>query len=156
MPLVEDRGKRGGTETYAISSTRPIESPTAAGIAVVGGAMGGTSAFHEGGDHVAVRTGKLAGELAAAGDLQGYNRAWQSALDDEFRRNVAVADLVREYRPADWDRAFRIARAITSDSRLSMLRAGIPGLRLLWGYRRASRRFENGGYIQFREDEYGL
>jgi len=154
--LVEDRGKRGGTETYAISSTRPIESPTAAGIAVVGGAMGGTSAFHEGGDHVAVRTGKLAGELAAAGELEGYNRAWQSALDDEFRRNVAAADLVRKYRPADWDRAFRIARAMTDGSRLGVLRAGIPGLRLLWGYRRASRRFADGGYVQFGEDEYAL
>lgn len=57
FPLVEDRGKTKGTETYAISSTRPIDSPAEAGIAVTGGAMGATSAFHEGGDHVAVRTG---------------------------------------------------------------------------------------------------
>ncbi|MFC6726935.1 NAD(P)/FAD-dependent oxidoreductase, partial [Halobium palmae] len=48
FPLVSDRGKRDGTETYAISSTRPIDSPAAAGIAVTGGAMGATSAFHEG------------------------------------------------------------------------------------------------------------
>jgi len=65
FPLVESAGKRKGTETYPISSTRPIDSPTDAGIAVVGGAMGTTSAFHEGGDHVAVRTGAIAGELAA-------------------------------------------------------------------------------------------
>jgi len=70
FPIVEDAGKRNGTETYPISSTRPIDSPTEVGIAVTGGAMGTTSAFHEGGDHVAVHTGALAGgELAAAGDM---------------------------------------------------------------------------------------
>ncbi|PSP33727.1 NAD(P)/FAD-dependent oxidoreductase, partial [Halobacteriales archaeon QH_10_67_22] len=53
FPLVEDRGKQNGTEAYPISSTRPIESPVGADVAVVGGAMGATSAFHEGGDHVA-------------------------------------------------------------------------------------------------------
>jgi len=68
FPLVEDRGKSTGTETYPISSTRPVDSPVEAGIAVAGGAMGTTSAFHEGGDHVAVRTGAIAGELA--GTLQ--------------------------------------------------------------------------------------
>ena len=157
MPLVADRGKQGGTETYAISSTQPIESPTAANIAVVGGAMGGTSAFHEGGDHVAVRTGKIAGELAATDDLAAYNEAWQSALDSELYRNVAVADIVRGYGPDDWDTAFRVGNALVGGSRIAgAVRSGWPGVKLLWGYRQASRRYENGGYVQFREPEYAL
>jgi electron-transferring-flavoprotein dehydrogenase len=157
MPLVEGRGKRDGTETYAISSTRPIESPTGANIAVVGGAMGGTSAFHEGGDHVAVRTGKIAGELAATGNLERYNQSWQSVLDEEFYRNVAVADIVRDYGPTDWDQAFRLADTVMNSSRVkAAFRAGVPGLRLLWRYWRSGNRLENGGYVQFRESEYAV
>lgn len=64
FPLVPERGKRRGTETYPISSTRPIESPTDANVAVTGGAMGATSAFHEGGYYLAMRTGTIAGRLA--------------------------------------------------------------------------------------------
>src|SRR5699024_6034413 len=82
FPLVEDRGKSGRTETYPISSTRPIDSPTGANVAIVGGAMGATSAFHEGGDHVAVRTGKIAGSLAGADALDAYNREWKRAVGD--------------------------------------------------------------------------
>lgn len=159
MPLVEDRGKRKGTETYAISSTRPIESPTDAGIAVTGGAMGGTSAFHEGGDHVAVRTGKLAGELAGLDDLGQYNTAWKTVLDSEFTRNVTAAELVADYRPADWDRAFNTADTMLNRgkySRWRALKAGVSGIRLAWAYRQTKKRFKNGGYVQFREDEYGL
>ncbi len=109
FPLVEDRGKTKGTETYAISSTRPIDSPAEAGIAVTGGAMGATSAFHEGGDHVAVRTGAIAGRLAANDRLERYNDAWHDAIGDEILRNVTFADMVRDWRPGDWDRAFRTA-----------------------------------------------
>ena len=159
FPLVEDRGKQGGTETYPISSTRPIESPTAAGIAVVGGAMGATSAFHEGGDHVAVRTGKLAGELAATGQLGRYNDAWQNALGDEFRRNVTMADIVADYGPTDWDRAFKSADALLNRGEYSLgsiVRSGIGGAKLLWQYRQTKRRFTDGGYVQFQEDEYDL
>jgi len=157
FPLVEDRGKRGGTETYAISSTRPIESPTAAGIAVVGGAMGGTSAFHEGGDHVAVRTGKIAGRLAAQGRLERYNTEWRQVLATEFLRNVAMAELVRNYRPSDWDRVFGAAKTMFNDGNYSVgsvFRAGLTGLQMLYGYKRTRNRFKNGGYIQFRESEY--
>lgn len=159
FPLAEDRGKRKGTETYPISSTRPIESPTDAGIAVVGGAMGGTSAFHEGGDHVAVRTGKIAGRLAGEGDLSGYNREWQAALGTEFRRNVTMADLVREYQPSDWDRAFGAATTMVNRGEYnwrSTMRAGLTGLKLLYGYKRTKRQFRNNGYIQFRESEYSV
>jgi electron-transferring-flavoprotein dehydrogenase len=159
FPLVEDRGKRGGTETYAISSTRPIESPTAAGIAVVGGAMGGTSAFHEGGDHVAVRTGRIAGRLAGRERLAGYNQAWQNVLGDEILRNVTMAEVVREYTPADWDRAFDAADKMFNRGEHSMLgtvRAGIPGLKLLLEYHSRKRGFTNGGYVQFTESEYGV
>jgi len=157
FPLVEDRGKRRGTETYPISSTRPIESPTRAGVAVVGGAMGGTSAFHEGGDHVAVRTGKIAGELAATGELRRYNDAWQAALDDEFRRNVTMAHIVTDYGPEDWDRVFAAADTMLNRGEYSwwsVLRSGLTGLRLVRQYNRTKRQFENGGYVQFSEDEY--
>ena len=159
FPLVEDRGKRGGTETYAISSTRPIESPTAAGIAVVGGAMGGTSAFHEGGDHVAVRTGRIAGRLAGRERLAGYNQAWQNVLGDEILRNVTMAEVVREYTPADWDRAFDAADKMFNRGEHSMLgtvRAGIPGLKLLLEYHSRKRGFTSGGYVQFAESEYSV
>jgi electron-transferring-flavoprotein dehydrogenase len=157
FPLVESRGKRGGTETYAISSTRPIESPTEAGIAVVGGAMGGTSAFHEGGDHIAVRTGKIAGRLAAEGSLRGYNQAWQDALGTEILRNVTMAEVVREYTPADWDRAFDSADKMFNrgeHSMLGTLRAGLPGAKLLLEYHRVKRQFRDGSYVQFPESAY--
>jgi len=159
FPIVKDRGKRNGTETYPISSTRPIESPTGAGIAVVGGAMGGTSAFHEGGDHVAVRTGKIAGRLAAAETLDRYNRAWQDALGTEFRRNVTAAEVVSGYDPDDWDRAFGAARPLVDSSGYTLttlLQAGITGTRLLWRYQRTKRNYTNGGYVQFCESEYAL
>jgi electron-transferring-flavoprotein dehydrogenase len=159
FPLVEDRGKQGGTETYPISSTRPIESPTGAGVAVVGGAMGGTSAFHEGGDHVAVRTGKIAGELAAEGRLDRYNDAWQDALGAEFLRNVAMADIVRDYGPDDWDRIFAAADTIVNRgeySWASILRSGLTGMELVWTYNRTKRRFADGAYVQLREEAYGV
>ncbi len=159
FPLVEDRGKRKGTETYPISSTRPIESPTAAGIAVVGGAMGGTSAFHEGGDHVAVRTGKLAGRLAATDELHRYNDAWQDALGTEFRRNVTMAELVHEYGPGDWDRAFDAADRMVNRGEytpLSMLKAGFTGVKLVRNYKKTKRQFDGSRYVQFTEAEYAI
>jgi electron-transferring-flavoprotein dehydrogenase len=159
FPLVEDRGKQGGTETYPISSTRPIESPTKAGVAVVGGAMGGTSAFHEGGDHVAVRTGKIAGRLAATGDIRQYNGAWQDALGDEFARNVTLADVVRDYGPADWDRAFGTANSLLNRGEYSwwtILKSGLSGYRMVRQYGSVKDQYRNGGYVQFDESEYDL
>jgi electron-transferring-flavoprotein dehydrogenase len=162
FPLVEDRGKSKGTETYPISSTRPIDSPTAAGVAVTGGAMGATSAFHEGGDHVAVRTGTIAGEMAAAGDLSGYNDRWKAAIGDEVLRNVAIADAVHDYGPDDWDWAFRTARRLLEGSAgydifsLSSLRAGTSAARLVWAYKSRKFRFRDGRYVQIREDEYAV
>ena len=157
--LQTDRGKRAGTETYAISSTRPIESPTAAGIAVVGGAMGGTSAFHEGGDHVAVRTGKIAGRLAAAGRLERYNDAWQDALDREFYRNVTAAQLVADYGPSEWNRALGAGDAMVNRGRYTLrgvARAGLTGAQLVGKYEWLKRRYRNGGYVQFAEAEYAM
>lgn len=159
FPLVEDRGKRGGTETYPISSTRPIESPTAAGIAVVGGAMGGTSAFHEGGDHIAVRTGKIAGRRVARSNLQGYNEEWQDVLGREIRRNVTMADIVHDYGPDDWDRAFRTADTLVNRGQYTLastLKAGLPGIKMVLGYKLAKRSFTGGKVAQFREAEYAL
>jgi electron-transferring-flavoprotein dehydrogenase len=160
FPLVEDRGKAGGTETYPISSTRPIESPVHADVAVVGGAMGATSAFHEGGYHLAVRTGREAGRLAAQDRLHRYNAAWQAAAGAEIGRNVAFADIVREYGPRDWDRAFRVMREMlnTDPSRQGLLslspRAGLDGLRFFLQYRLARFRNRDGRYVQLHEDEY--
>jgi len=160
FPLVDGHGKSKSTETYAISSTRPIESPTDAGIAVVGGAMGTTSAFHEGGDHVAHRTGKLAGGLAAEGRLEDYNDAWHDAIGDEIKRNVAMADVVGDYGPADWDKTIRITRQMldASDSgkiiSKSNARSAAGGLKLYSQYRRAKFRYRNGKYAQIRESDY--
>jgi electron-transferring-flavoprotein dehydrogenase len=159
FPLVEDRGKRNGTETYPISSTRPIESPTQAGVAVVGGAMGGTSAFHEGGDHVAVRTGKIAGELAATDNLEQYNQKWQAALGTEFRRNVTMAAVVREYMPSDWDRTFAAADRMLNRGEYttwSMLKAGLSGVKLVYEYKRTKRGFTGSSYVQYKQSEYRI
>ncbi len=160
FPLVPDRGKRNGVEAYAISSTRPIESPTAAGVAVVGGAMGTTSAFHEGGYHVAARTGEIAGELAAEGRLSRYNQAWKRSIGEEILRNVSMADLVDSYGPDDWDRAFRIARRMTGGENGSgpLIRnrftAGVGGLELLLRYEWIKFGYRGGRYTQLEESEY--
>ena len=159
FPLVEDRGKSGGTEAYPISSTRPIASPTQANVAVTGGAMGGTSAFHEGGDHVAVRTGKIAGRLAARGNLHRYNHEWHEALSDEFVRNVTLAEMARDLGPADWDELFGTTSEMLSieGSRFRQaLAAGTSGLGLLLKYKWLRRRYDGTGYIQFEESEYAL
>ncbi len=163
FPLVEDRGKRDGTETYPISSTRPIDSPTGANIAVTGGAMGATSAFHEGGGHVAIRTGAIAGELAADGSLSGYNRAWKRAIGDEILRNVAMALLVADYGPDDWDRAFSVANRFIDagvEDGISMLNgtmaAGVAGLRIAARYQWNKFRNRNGRYVQIKEREYSV
>jgi electron-transferring-flavoprotein dehydrogenase len=162
FPLVEDRGKADGTETYAISSTRPIDSPTEAGVAVVGGAMGSTSAFHEGGDHVAVRTGQIAGELAAAGDLSPYNDRWKDAIGDEVLRNVSMADVVTDYGPDDWDWAFETARKLLEKSDgyqlfdRSTIGAGFGGAKLLSAYKRRKFKYRKGRYVQIKESDYQI
>jgi electron-transferring-flavoprotein dehydrogenase len=162
FPLVEDRGKTKGTETYAISSTRPIDSPTRAGIAVVGGAMGATSAFHEGGDHVAVRTGAIAGELAAGGDLSSYNARWKEAIGEEVHRNVAFADVVRDYGPDDWDWAFSTARKLQTESGgirafdATKIGAGLNAARLVGSYKKTKFKYRRGKYVQLRESEYTI
>lgn len=164
FPLVEDRGKRGGVEAYAISSTKPIESPTAAGVAIVGGAMGTTSAFHEGGYHVAARTGQIAGKLAAVGQLSRYNTAWQRAIGEEILRNVSFAEIVSSYGPADWDRAFRIARRMVrsrddgtpSSGKLfrRRLTAGPGAIKFLLQYEWIKYGFRGGRYTQIDESDY--
>jgi len=157
FPLVEDRGKTGGTETYPISSTRPIESPAGASIAVTGGAMGATSAFHEGGDHVAVRTGTIAGRLAANGNLDRYNDAWQSAIESEVLRNVAFAELVEGYGPAKWDDVFAtVSKMQTVDGSQwrQALASGTLGLSVVARYKWIKYRYRDGGYVQLSANEY--
>jgi electron-transferring-flavoprotein dehydrogenase len=157
FPLVEDRGKRGGTEAYPISSTRPIESPVGANVAVVGGAMGATSAFHEGGDHVAYRTGEIAGKLAGQGRLDRYNHEWKSAIGDEVLRNVSFAELVRGWEPADWDAAFAAGdymQHLGGYRWREAVRTGWTGIRVVAAYRWFKRKFRDGTYVQIREDEY--
>ncbi len=159
IPIVEDRGKSKGTETYPISSTRPIDSPVGANIAVAGGAMGTTSAFHEGGYHVAVRTGKIAGRLAATDSLEHYNELWKQAIGDEIRRNVAFADIVEDYTPDDWDWAFDVVTDMQADSTDTALlskrySAGLDALKILAGYKKRKYRYRNGNFVQFTEDQY--
>ncbi|MDZ7702589.1 MAG: NAD(P)/FAD-dependent oxidoreductase [Halobacteriales archaeon] len=161
FPLVEDRGKNDGTETYPISSTRPVDSPVEANIAVTGGAMGTTSAFHEGGGHVAVRTGAIAGALAAADRLAEYNDAWREAIGEEVRRNAALADLVEPYGPSDWDRVFAIARRVVDAGaaggmtmRKGLGAAGLRGLALAAGYQWRKFRLRGGRLAQIRESDY--
>lgn len=159
FPLVEDRGKRDGVESYPISSTRPIDSPVGANVAVVGGAMGATSAFHEGGAHVAVRTGKIAGSLAGSDALEAYNRGWKRAVGSEIRRSVGVADVVREYGPIDWDRTIRAIGQMFVDGHYHPLRtplSGIRGISLLAQYARVQLGYRNGSYVQIAESEYAI
>jgi len=159
FPLVEDRGKTGGTETYPISSTKPIESPVAANVAVTGGAMGATSAFHEGGDHVAIRTGKIAGRLAATDGLERYNDEWQAAIGDEVLRNVTFADLVRDWQPRDWDRAFTTASAMANAGGVrssEALKGGLYGLQMVARYKWGKFGYRDGRYVQLRESEFAV
>ncbi|QLG26641.1 NAD(P)/FAD-dependent oxidoreductase [Halorarum halophilum] len=159
FPLVEDAGKARGTETYPISSTKPIESPVEAGVAVAGGAMGATSAFHEGGDHVAVRTGAIAGELAAAGDLSGYNERWHEAIGEEVLRNVAMAEMCRDFGPGDWDGIFRTGRKMLADEKgfgmfEQRFAAGFGAMKLLLTYRWNKWKLRDRRYVQLTADEY--
>jgi electron-transferring-flavoprotein dehydrogenase len=162
FPLVEDgRGKSKGTETYPISSTRPIESPVDANVAVVGGAMGATSAFHEGGDHVAMRTGTIAGDLAAVNDLDRYNDAWQNAIGEEILRNVSFADVVRDFTPAQWDTTFGVVNRMLAarEERGPLITArtaatGWTGLKLFVAYKHRKWRYRNGRYAQIRATDY--
>ena len=159
FPLVEDRGKRDGMETYPISSTRPVESPTQAGIAATGGAMGGTSPFHEGGYHIAVATGKIAGRLAARGELERYNQEWQSGmLAAELYRNASAANLNRNYGPEDWNRTFSAADALIGDDRSvrRVLKTSPEAARIVLSHLRSKLRFERGDYVLFEESEYAL
>lgn len=161
FPLVEDRGKDGGTETYPISSTRPVDSPVGANIAVTGGAMGATSAFHEGGGHLAVRTGTIAGTLAARDELDRYNEAWHAAVGEEIRRNVALAEVVRGFEPADWDRAFAVANRVVERGvrggmtlRQGLQAAGTAGLSLAARYQWQKLRLRGGRVAQLRASDY--
>jgi electron-transferring-flavoprotein dehydrogenase len=163
FPRVEGRGKRDGTETYPISSTRPIDSPTAANVAVTGGAMGTTSAFHEGGAHVAIRSGTVAGRLAAQGSLDRYNDEWKRAIGGELRRNVAMAGLVREFGPDDWDRTFGVARRMLeagAEGGITLFRGsragGLTGLKLAASYRWRKFRHRGGRIVQLRESAYSV
>lgn len=110
FPLVTSYGKSDGTEGYPISSTAPVESPVFANIAVTGGAMGATSAFHEGGYHLAVGTGELAGRLIAEEQLEEYNRAWKETLGGEILTNLIVYELFKGYSPDEWNKLFRLLR----------------------------------------------
>ncbi|WP_255169579.1 NAD(P)/FAD-dependent oxidoreductase [Natrononativus amylolyticus] len=159
IPIVEDRGKSKGTETYPISSTRPIESPVGANVAVAGGAMGTTSAFHEGGYHVAVRTGKIAGRLAATDSLEHYNEVWKRAIGDEILRNVSFADVVADYEPDDWDRAFDVVSRMKDSTDGGALiskkySAGLGATKIVGTYKKRKFRYRDGRYVQLREDEY--
>ncbi len=159
FPLLEDRGKSGGTETYPISSTRPIESPTSANVALVGGAMGATSAFHEGGDHVAIRTGSIAGRLAANDTMDAYNAEWHRAIGSEIRRNCIFADMVRDYEPDDWDHLFGLVDRIVDSDGIEPREAvytGWSGTKLFAEYNWRKFGYRKARYAQIKEDDYAV
>jgi electron-transferring-flavoprotein dehydrogenase len=122
--------------------------------------MGTTSAFHEGGDHVAIRSGKIAGRLAALGALRAYNGEWQRAIGDEVLRNVAFAELVHDFGPDDWDRVFGLVDSVsTRGARYAVddvATTGLYGLRLFLAYKWTKFRYRDGGYCQIREDDYAV
>ncbi len=149
FPLAEERGKDGGTESYPISSTRPVESPARAGVLVAGGAMGATSAFHEGGYHVAMATGKAAGRVTAEDRVADYNDEWRDACGDELARNVGLARLVGGYTPDDWDALVSHAKAALEGGWLRRLRHA-PAILLL--QRRYSK--ARNGYVAVCEEDY--
>jgi electron-transferring-flavoprotein dehydrogenase len=151
FPLVEDRGKEDGVESYPISSTRPVESPARAGVLVVGGAMGTTSAFHEGGYHLAMGTGKAAGRVIAEDRVAEYNDEWRESVGEEVKRNVGLARLVRDYGPEDWDNIIRHAKAALEGGWLKRLWHAPSILALRRQY--LSHR---DGYIAVREEDYDL
>lgn len=164
FPIITDRGKSSGTESYPISSTRPVDSPVRAKVAVVGGAMGTTSAFHEGGYHLAMRTGKIAGRLAGRGELHRYNDAWKRAIGTEIVRNTAAGATVSGFGPAQWDRSLatidRLQRA-TSDPHPKhggyltwASAAGRTGIFLAARYAWHRYRLGGGKYVQLRESQY--
>lgn len=164
FPLVTSRGKHNGTATYPISSTAPIDSPVGADIAVAGGAMGATSAFHEGGDHVAIRTGRIAGRLAGRNSLSRYNTEWKRAIESEVIRSLALAKTVKGYTPNDWDRAFRVLNrllgehsairptwgTILSWARAARVTGTVLGAQYLWH----SHRLRSGNFVPLSEGEY--
>lgn len=156
--FVDDRGKENGVESYPISSTRPIGSPVGANVAVVGGAMGATSAAHEGGYHLASKTGELAGRLAATGSLDQYNRKWNDALGEEILRNVAMAEVFRNFDPDDWDTIIRNLRELSDSKCATMVnwgpRIGIGGLMSVLRYKWMRLRFGSGRYVQMSESDY--
>ena len=119
--------------------------------------MGATSAFHEGGDHVAYRTGDIAGRLAGQGRLDRYNREWQSAIGDEVRRNVAFAELVRGWNPDDWDAAFAAGDCMQDLGGYrwrEALRTGLTGIKCVGAYKWFKRAYGDAAYVQIRENEY--
>lgn len=121
--------------------------------------MGATSAFHEGGDHVAIRTGKIAGRLAARARLDAYNGKWQDAIGREVQRNVALAEMVRDWGPDDWDHAFSVADRMLRNGEYRSWRAftaGVSGLKLLAEYEWRKFGFRNARYVQIHEDEYAV
>jgi len=119
--------------------------------------MGTTSAFHEGGDHVAVHTGALAGELAAAGDMAPYNRRWKESIGDEIVRNVTMADMVADYGPDDWNRIIGAADAMLAADAGDGPRAAVPpgweSVKLLAGYKWNKHRVKKD-YVGIDESEY--
>ena len=121
--------------------------------------MGTTSAFHEGGYHLAIRTGKIAGELAATDSLSAYNDEWKAAIGDELLRNVSFADIVADYGPDDWDRAFAMVENLLTDGNGSSListnlSSGVRGAKLAVTYKKTKFGYRNGGYVQLPESEY--
>jgi electron-transferring-flavoprotein dehydrogenase len=91
--------------------------------------------------------------------LTRYNDAWKDAIGEEILRNVSFAEIVHDFGPTDWDRAFKATRRLLApDGSEDLLRwqlsAGYEGLRQMVRYKWQKYRFRDGRYVQVRESDY--
>ena len=70
-----------------------------------------------------------------------------------------MAELVEDYGPADWDRAFGTADAVLhreDSSWRDVAAGGLRGANLLRKYKQTKRRLGDGNYVQVSEADYGV
>jgi hypothetical protein len=120
-------------------------------VAVVGGAGGFISAFHEGGDHVAVYTGSLAGELIGddTQSLRENNSEWKRRYGYEILPNVAFAEVIDDFEPEECD---KVMSALTGENAPSSLTELASVLKL--AYRFGRLRVGVGGDVPLSLTDY--
>ncbi len=156
FPLVKNKGKTNGSEGYLISSTKPIDSPIKANIAVVGGAMGSTSSFHEGGYHLALCTGKTAGRLISKEKLHQYNKTWKKAAGEEIARNLRASKLVGDLSPQEWDSLLTRLTTYQKSKGHKKILSGLGISSLVFRYFLLKIQYNFKNYTQIKEEDYQI